>query len=172
MALFPGPQWTPLQIADGLMCNRPLPALTAPVRTLGAIVMAESLGFVWAHGLNSNETSGAAYLAEGHGLAGMDDYWIMRTWTYPDLDDQLDGHKWTTGERLMRDYWEGNKSFSQLAKEPDWNLAMMWQVYLAQAATWGWTEAYSHGWTSYRNGRHVPFLPAATTAAKTVGAIP
>lgn len=168
MALFPGPQWTPVQIADGLMRNRPLPKLTAPTSTLGAIVMAESLGFVWAHGIN-HEGSGTpsdspAYLAEGHGLAGLDDYWTMRTW----LGTRGDG-----GDELMRPYWDGTHSFSQLAKDPDWNLSMMWQVYLANVARWGWTsEAYRHGWTSFRNGRTVPFQPAATAAARSVGAIP
>jgi len=167
MALFPGPKWDALQVAQGLMDTRPIPALTAPVRTLGAIVMAESLGYVWAHGIN-HEGSGTpntsvAYLAEGHGLAGMDDYWIMRTWHQYRTDDK--------GSELMRPYWEGTKSFSQLAKDPEWNLAMMWQVYLVNAATRGWTGAFN-GWTSYKNGRHEQFMGDASVAARAVGAIP
>jgi hypothetical protein len=167
MALFPGPKWDALQIAQGLMDVRPIPTLTAPVRTLGAIVMAESLGYVWAHGIN-HEGSGTpptsvAYLAEGHGLAGMDDYWIMRTWTAVGVRDE--------GYRLMIPYWSGAKSFSQLAKDPEWNLSMMWQVYLANAATRGWNEAFN-AWTSYKNGRHLQFMGDASVAARAVGAIP
>jgi hypothetical protein len=151
--MFPGPRWTPDDIAAGLVRAG---FAGWPVRTMGAIVYAESAGYVWAHGINTDEASGAAYLAEGHGLAGLDDYWIMRTWRAGDL---------------MASYWSGERSFSQLAKDPEWNLAMARQVYLLGVLRYGWADAYK-AWTSYKNGRHLPFLPAATVAARNVGAIP
>lgn len=161
-ALFPGERWTADQIAAGLV---KVGATGWRVVNLGAIVMAESLGYVWAHGLN-HEGSGTppsspAYLAEGHGLIGLDDYWIMRTWTRDRADH---------GGLLMRPYWTGAKSFSQLAKDPIWNLAMGHQVYLTNAAARGWADAYN-AWTSWRNGRAVPFLTAAKAAALNAGAV-
>lgn len=162
-ALFPGPRWTSDQIAEGLMRA----GFTGwSVRTMGAIVQAESLGYVWAHGLN-HEGSGTpatspAYLAEGHGLVGMDDYWIPEVWGQ--------AHAGDPGLRLLLPFWTFERSFSQLAKDPEWNLAMTRQVFLLNALTRGYANAYE-GWTSYRLERHLPFLAEATAAARRAGAI-
>jgi hypothetical protein len=158
MPAFPGPRWTPDQIAVGLVRA----GFTGwSVRTMGAITMAESAGYVWGHALNTHESSGVAYLAEGYGLVGMDSYWIMRSWRAGDT---------TPGGMLMAPYWSGTRTFSQLGTDPVWNLAMTRQVFLVNAYSRGWANAYE-GWTSYVNGRHLPFMDAALIAARNAGAI-
>ena len=156
-AVFPGPKLTPDDIAE-LLVHAGFTGWS--VRTMGAIAMAESLGYAWAHGLN-NENSGtpstsAAYLAEGHGVFGMDDYWIPATFR-------------THG--LLAPLRDGARSFSQLAKNPEWNAQMTRQVFLLRAFTHGWSEAYT-AWSSYNHGRHEQFLPEASAAARRIGAIP
>ena len=145
-----GPRWTSDQIAAGLLRN----GFTGwQVVTMGAICQAESGGYIWAHGLNSHDPKSIAYLSEDHGLFQINDYW---------------GGLMLSPELLAGKYF--SQSFSQLAKDPEWNIAAAREVFLLAALQRGYAYAYTP-WNSFNNGLHKPFLQAARLAAMRAGVL-
>lgn len=151
---FPGPRWTSDMIATALM---QVHFVGWEVRTMGAIVMAESLGYEWAHGLNHDELDHltVTHLSEDHGLGGVNDYWGPKV----------------LSPALMSTVIDRFHSFSQVAKDGFWNLRACREMFVLGALQRGYAQAFSV-WSSWTNHRHEPFLAEAYAAAVRAGAIP
>ena len=155
VATVNGPQWTTDQIATGLVRH----GFTGwQVVTMGAICQAESRGYIWITGLNTTDPTSPTYLTVDVGLFQLNEYWATLMLSPALLERVL---------MLSRKYKEG-RSFGQLARDPEWNLAAARDMYLIGVLSYGYTNAYNI-WNTYKNGLHRPYLAEAKAAAVRAG---
>lgn len=149
---FPGPKLGADQIAFGLIEAGFTGWQTA---TMGAIVMAESGGYVMAHGYElSVSPENPVYGSVSWGLGGINDYWAPKV----------------LSAGLLTPVTTGARSLSQFLTDPRNNLHACREMFLLGAAQRGYDRAYTV-WSSWTNGRTNEYLHAATDAARNAGAI-
>jgi hypothetical protein len=125
------------------------------VATVGAIVMAESGGYVMAHGyelsvLPDNPVFGSV----SWGLLGLNDYWAPKV----------------LSAELLAPVTSRGRSLSQFLTDPRNNFHAGREMFLLGAIQRGYARAYTV-WSSWSNGKHIEFLHHATDAARSAGAI-
>lgn len=149
---FPGPRLDPDQIALGLI---EAGFTHWQVATMGAIVMAESNGYVMAHGYELHAApDNPVYGSVSWGLGGCNDYWAPKV----------------LSAELLEPVTSHGRSLSQFLTDPRNNLHACREMFLLGALQRGYARAYTV-WSSWSNGRHEPFIHAATDAARRAGAI-
>lgn len=148
---FPGPKLNPDQIALGLI-EAGFTGWQVP--NLGAIYMAECGGYVMAHGYELRvDPDNPVYGSVSWG-PGINDYWAAKV----------------LSAELLAPVISHGRSMSQFLTNPRNGFHACREMFLLGALQRGYARAYTV-WSSWSNGAHIPFLHAATDAARAAGAI-